>query len=148
MIATYAIGGAGLAIGISTVNRSPGDLTLSCLLSVGAVGILSFVRHALLNRSDAARMGWDYGRRNNFQVEVGLANLAWGLAAVLAVAFGWGLAAEAALFLTVGIYMSSVELMNLISPGGKRRGIRSMIATTLFAAMLLYIGIVGITSAT
>jgi len=66
MIATYVVGGIGLAIGISTVNQTPSDLSLSCLLGVGAVGILSFIRHSILNRSDAARMGWDYGKRNNF----------------------------------------------------------------------------------
>ena len=34
----------------------------------------AFVRHAVLHRSDAARMGWDLGRRNNFQIEVGMAS--------------------------------------------------------------------------
>ena len=31
---------------------------------VGIVGVISFLRHG---RSDAKRMGWDYGKRNDFQ---------------------------------------------------------------------------------
>ena len=148
MITTYVVGGIGLAIGISTVNQTPSDLSLSCLLGVGAVGILSFIRHAILNRSDAARMGWDYGKRNNFQIEVGLANLAWGVVAVLAVVLGWGLGVEAALFLTLGIYITSLAAMNLLSPGDQRREIRPLLATAIFGAILLYLGIVGMCAAT
>lgn len=148
MIATYVVGGIGLAIGISTVNQTPSDLSLSCLLGVGAVGILSFIRHAILNRSDAARMGWDYGKRNNFQIEVGIANLAWGVVAILAVLLGWGLKVESALFLTLGIYIASVAAMNLFSPGDQRREIRPLIATAIFGAILLYLGIAGMCAAT
>lgn len=148
MIVTYVVGGIGLAIGATTVNRSPAELSLSCLLAVGIVGLLSFVRHALLNRSDAARMGWDYGRRNNFQIEVGIANLAWGIVAILAVALGWGLAVESATFLVFGGYIALVALMNVFSPGQQRRDIGAIFATGAFGAILLYVGIIGIAAAT
>jgi hypothetical protein len=148
MIATYVVGGIGLAIGISTVNQTPSDLSLSCLLGVGAVGILSFIRHAILNRSDAARMGWDYGKRNNFQIEVGLANLAWGVVAILAVILNWGLTIESGLFLVEGVYMGSVAIMAIVSPGVQRRDLGGIVAIAAFGAVLLYVGVVGMSAAT
>src|SRR5215207_456419 len=75
------------------------------LLSVGGLGIVSFVRHAVLHRSDAARMKWDLGQTNNFQIEVGMANLAWGVMALLAVLGDWGTAAQGALTCVFGLYL-------------------------------------------
>ena len=59
---------------------------------VGIVGVISFLRHAVFHRSDAKRMGWDYGKRNDFQLEVGFANLAWG--PLIAWAQNWILQAQ------------------------------------------------------
>ena len=64
-------------------------------------------------------MHWDLGVRNNFQIEVGLANLAWGLVAILAVLLDWGLAAEATTFLIFGIYLLGVVGMQVVSPWRK-----------------------------
>lgn len=102
MWATYVVGAIGIGIAMSTVTASPPSLSWGCLLAVGAAGLLSFVRHSVFHRSDAARMHWDLGHRNNFQIEVGLANLAWGLAGVLAVILDWGLTAQATTFLIFG----------------------------------------------
>lgn len=93
-------------------------------------------------------MGWDYGRRNNFQIEVGLANLAWGLVAVLAVALGRGLAVQAATWLTMGFYLAAVAIMQLIAPGGQRRSVGPMIAITAFAVCLIVVGALGMSAAT
>ena len=123
MYATYVVSGVGIFVGFSTVLADPPSLGLATLLAVGGGGLLSFVRHSLLHRSDAARMGWDYGRRNNFQIEVGLANLAWGLVAVLAVVLNWGLAVQSATWLTMGFYLTAVTVMQLVAPGGKRRSV-------------------------
>lgn len=143
MYATYACGAVGIALGFATVLGDPPSLGPGCLVAVGATGLLSFVRHSLLHRSDAARMGWDYGRRNNFQIEVGLANLAWGVVAILVVLLGWGLAAEAAMFLVLGLYMGFVALMQLFWPGGQRRAVGPLIGIGSFAAMLLAVGLIG-----
>ena len=35
-------------------------------------------------------MHWDYGRRNDFQIEVGLADLSWGLVGLTAWFLDWG----------------------------------------------------------
>ena len=143
MIATYIIAGAGLAIGFGTVNADPPSLTLAVLLTIGGGGILSFFRHAVFHRSDAARMGWDYGTTNAFQIETGLANLAWGLVAALAVIFGWGLAVEATTFLTFGIYMIGAAVAQVIY----KRGIPMALASVVFGAMLTYVGLAGLASA-
>lgn len=65
MTLTYLLGGVGLAVGIGTVTSDPPSLSLAVLLTVGGAGIVSFLRHAVFHRSDAARMGWDYGRTSN-----------------------------------------------------------------------------------
>lgn len=148
MISTYLIGGIGLAIGFGTVRQTPAELSLACLLSVGAVGVLSFVRHSLMHRSDAARMGWDYGVRNNFQIEVGIANLAWGIVAILAVILGWGLAVESSLVLTLGIYITSVALMKAFISGGQSRQLGPILGASAFGLALLYLGILGMAAAT
>ena len=143
MIATYIIAGAGLAIGFGTVNADPPSLTLAVLLTIGGGGILSFFRHAVFHRSDAARMGWDYGTTNAFQIETGLANLAWGLVAALAVIFGWGLAVEATTFLTFGIYMIGAAVAQVIY----KRGIPMALTSVVFGGMLTYVGLAGLASA-
>ena len=95
---TYAAGALGIGLAFSTVFSSDPDLRWGCLFAVGVAGVLSWVRHSLMHRGDAARMGWDTGEANPFQVEVGLANLAWGVLAVVAVVLGWGLAVYSACF--------------------------------------------------
>lgn len=144
MYATYAVGAVGLFVGFATVFQDPPSLAWATLLAVGGGGLLSFVRHSLLHRSDAARMGWDYGRRNNFQIEVGLANLAWGLVAVLAVVLGWGIVAQGAVCLTMGIYLTAVMVMQIVSPGGARRGLGPMVGLGSFGILLIVLGALGI----
>jgi len=143
MIATYVIAGSGLAVGIYTVYADPPSLTWAALMTVGAGGILSFFRHAVFHRSDAARMGWDYGTTNGFQIETGLANLAWGLLAVLAVILGWGLAVEAASFLVFGIYMVGAAVAQVVY----KRGLRIAVISLSFGGMMTWIGVAGIVAA-
>ena len=140
---TYLVGAIGLVIGFSTVKDDPATLSLAALLGVGATGVLSFLRHSVFNRSDAVRMGWDLGQRNNFQIEVGLANLAWGLIAIFAVALDWGLVAEAASFLAFGFYLDVVALMLIFSPGESRRSWPAVIAMATFGVGLTVVGLMG-----
>jgi len=146
MVLTYAAGAVGLFVGFATVGDD--DLTLGCFLAVGVVGVLSFVRHSLFHRADAARMGWDLGRRNNFQIEVGLANLAWGTVAILAAVLGWGLAVESTTFLVIGIYLTAVSVMGVVLAGDARRKPVVIVATTAFGVMLLVLGALGMAAAT
>ena len=144
---TYAVGAVGIGLGFSTAFSSTPDLRWACFFAVGLAGILSFVRHALLNRGDAARMGWDNGEMNPFQVEVGLANLAWGVLAVVAVALSWGLAVYSACFLVFGFYMAFVTGFKAIrSASGHPEEWRTVIPAASFAALLIVIGSAGMSA--
>ncbi len=148
MIATYVAGAVGIFIAFSELNQDPPSLTFGALLAVGVSGMLSFVRHSIFHASDAARMGWGIGRRNNFQIEVGLANLAWGLLAILAVVLDWGIVVEAASFLVFGFYLGAVALMLLFTPTDERtRPWRQVAAMGAFAVMLLWVGFAGMAAA-
>ena len=103
---------------------------------VGVVGLLSFLRHAVFHRSDARRMGWDYGARNDFQLEVGFANLAWGLSGLIGWVQGWSLQAQGAVILIFGIYMAQAAGLH-ISESGRST---SKVITCIFAVCLLLFG--------
>ena len=147
MVLTYAFGAAGIAIGFSTVSDDPPSLSAAALLGAGVPGVLSWLRHSVFNRSDAIRMGWDLGRRNPFQIEVGLANLAWGLLAILAVVLDWGIVAEGAAILVFGLYLALPSVMVAFSPAGDR-GHRPgpTIAMALAGIFLAILGVQGITA--
>ena len=148
MLLTYAVAGLGIFIGFSSVKSDPPTLSTATLLAVGGGGWLSFVRHSLFHRSDAVRSGWDFGRTNNFQIEVGLANLAWGTLGILAVIANWGLAVEAASFLVFGFYIASVALMLAPSlAGAEPRSWISTLVTGAFGGALIWIGFLGMEAA-
>ena len=139
MAATYLIGGVGYALGFWFLGRNQTDaaVRIVALLSVGVVGLLSMVRHSLLHRSDAARMGWDYGRRNNFQIEVGFANLAIGLPAVLSAAFKWGALVDSVLILAYALYFVQVLVLELLPTDDPPKTRRQRVIAMAFQAVLL-----------
>jgi len=147
MLWTYIIGGVGYFIGIYTLMQDPPSLTWAALLAVSATGVLSFFRHAVFNRSDAVHGGWDYGQRNNFQIEVGLANLAWGVFAILAIVFDWGLAAVAASFLISGLYFLFVAIFVMVTPDTRQRGLGGLIGITVWGLMMVAMGVSGMLAA-
>lgn len=147
MLATYLIGGLGIFIGFSTVNDSPPSLSLAAILAAGIPGVLSWLRHSVFHRSDAKRMGWDLGHRNGFQIETGVANLSWGMMAILAVVFDWGIEAEGASVLVFGLYLIGCSVMVALSPkdeSGHRIG--AIIGMVLGGIFLTILGIQGITA--
>lgn len=141
---TYLAGALGLFIGFFTISRTPPSLTIATLLAVGLAGGLSFVRHSITHASDAARMGWTSGTRNNFQIEVGLANLAWALLAVAAVVFDWGIRVQAGSLLVFGFYLLAVSVFIATARGdGQSRPWGQVAGMGLFAVMLTVLGIMG-----
>jgi len=62
---------------------------IAAAILVGVVGIISYVRHSIYYKSDQIRMGWRQDHPE-FQLEVGYANLAIGLWALIIAAFNWG----------------------------------------------------------
>jgi len=148
MAGTYAIAALGIGLGFSALSDPDPDLGLAALLAVGGGGLLSFVRHALFHRADQQRIGWTSAHTNPFQIEVGLANLAWGLYAVAAFAFGWGLAAQSAGFLVFGLYMAAVAIYEVVNAGGpNRRPWAQVIPSAAFGLLLLSIGLSGMNAA-
>jgi hypothetical protein len=144
---TYLSGGVGLFIGFNTVSGDDPSLSVAALLAVGLSGLLSFLRHSVFHRSDAKRMGWDLGQRNNFQIEVGLANLAWGILATFAVVLDWGLRAEAASFLVFGFYMVGVGLMLATAPVAvTARPWKNVAVIGIFGATLVILGFQGMSA--
>ena len=126
-------------IGFSKFSTAGAEAAFSpvALLSVGVVGILSMVRHSVFHRSDAIRMGWNQGSRNNFQIEVGFANLAIGLPAILAVTLDWGIAVEAGFVLAYALYFAQVTVLVLMdSDDGKVNLFRVLM-------MLMQTGLLG-----
>lgn len=144
MTLTYLAGGIGVAVGFGSVSGDDPSLTVAVLLAVGLAGLLSFFRHSVFHRSDAARMGWDLGRRNNFQIEVGIANLAFALLACFAVVLGWGLVAEASAFLGFGFYLGGDAVMLVMAPrDDQARPWGPVAAMAVYAAMMIAIGFMG-----
>lgn len=108
MIATYVIGGIGVALGFYGYFSSGAyrGLHLAFPLMVGAVGIISFIRHSIFHRSDAINIGEDPDDDAFFQIEVGFANLAVGIVALIVFFGSWGQAAEAAITFVYAIYLT------------------------------------------
>jgi hypothetical protein len=114
---------------------------------VGVVGLLSFLRHSVFYRSDQARMGWTQDRPE-FQLEVGYANLAIGLLAILAAGLNWGPLACAISLLTYGTYLLCALLLHLYEAVFvveiRGRATRSVINTAFFAAALYIFGFLAL----
>lgn len=148
----YALGGIGFFLGFAK-SDSIDALEPVVLWSVGALGLASFIRHAVLHRSDAARMGWDLVRRNNFQIEVGMANLAWGLAAFGAVAWTWGVEAQAAITLVFALYLLqafALHVVSVLDRSEERHGAAAWgpaLATLAMASVLAYFAIAALNEA-
>ncbi len=110
---------------------------------VGVVGLLSFLRHSVFYRSDQARMGWAQDRPE-FQLEVGYANLAIGLIALMAAGLNWGPLACGLSLLTYGTYLlcalllHAYEAMYVVEI--RARATKSVINTAFFVAALYIIG--------
>jgi hypothetical protein len=114
---------------------------------VGGVGILSFLRHSVFYRSDQARMGWTQDRPE-FQLEVGYANLAIGVLALLAAGLNWGSLACAISLLTYGTYLLCALLLHLYEVVYvveiRGRATKSVINTAFFVAALYIFGFLAL----
>jgi len=125
------------------VNAGLAFRVLAAIL-VGVVGTLSFLRHSVYYRSDQVRMGWTQ-EHPEFQLEVGYANLAIGIAAFTAAILDWGSLACGITLFTYGTYLFCTFLLHLRQaipvdaphhPGLRQRAIRSTINSGFFVAVL------------
>lgn len=140
-LAEMAIGTVGVFLGFTFLSDNPLlALRIVTGVCVGLVGTLAFVRHVLLHRSDAARLGW-HTDRPDWQFEVGFANLAFGSTAFLVAFWQPSFPALFALLCGFSVYLAQAAILHLYryvtdehrSPG---RLWSSVLGTALFAAML------------
>ena len=104
----------------------------------------------MLHRSDAARMKWDLGgRTDNFQID--MANLAWGVVAVIAVLGDWGTTTLAALTAVFGLYLlfaASIHVRLLLArPPDQRRSPTEVVPIVVVSLVMLFFAIAGLASA-
>lgn len=113
MMATYLVGGVGVALGIYGLASGGGPKAVHYALPlvVGAVGVLSMVRHSVFHVSDARRMGVE--TEPFFMIELGFANGAIGVLGLLAFFGEWGVAAETAIMFTYALYLGSAFFLAL-----------------------------------
>ena len=156
MAATMVASMIGIFTGIYLlfVNTGLAFRVLACIL-VGVVGTLSFLRHSVYFRSDQARMGWTQ-EHPEFQLEVGYANLAIGIAAFAAAILNWGSLACGITLFIYGTYLFCTFLLHLRQaipaddlhhPGQRQRATRSTINSGFFVAVLFIFAFLALASA-
>ena len=140
------VGGVGIFLGFYHLGTSPRiSFGIVTATTVGAVGVLAFVRHFVFHRSDAERQGWQTDRPD-WIFEVGFANLAFGAMGLLAGLAPWGTKAQAVALLGYALYLFQAALLHLyryLTDGEKSasRLWRSAIATLLYVAMMTFFGV-------
>jgi hypothetical protein len=144
MVATLAAGVVGFVIGAAELPDARAAAEAVAIWSVGVVGVLSWFRHYVFFRGDAARMGWTGGFAG-FQWEVGYANLAFGLTALAAVFGDWGEAAVASTVVGYALYMLQAGLVHIWQALTARQHLEAGTAarktlSLAFAVALLYYG--------
>ncbi len=144
--AGIVVSAVGVGIGLGKAD-AVAALHIVTLLSVGALGVISFVRHAVFSRSDAVRLGWAGEGASNFQREVGFANLAFGVAALLAYFGNWGVPAEAAVTVAYGAYLLMTGVLKarnmMVDSAGSTRKMLSPLASFSIAGLLIYFALHG-----
>ncbi len=156
MAATMVASMIGIFTGIYLLFVNTGlAFRVIAFILVGVVGMLSFLRHSVYYRSDQARMGWTQ-EHPEFQLEVGYANLAIGIAAFAASVLNWGSPACGITLLTYGIYLFCTFLLHLKQaipaddlhhPGQRQRAMRSTVSSGFFVAVLFIFAFLALTSA-
>ncbi|MCX6001057.1 MAG: hypothetical protein NTY79_00735 [Chloroflexi bacterium] len=118
------------------------------LTCVAFNGIISFVSHVIYHKSDARRLGLE-SANPGFQFEVGFANLAMGLGALLSLVFHWGVAANIAIILCYALYLLQAIILHLYrfikrekSDAGYLWG--SVVFAFLYVANMLFFAAAGL----
>ena len=75
---------------------------------------------------------------------MGLANLAWGVFALLTVIFDWGLVTMSASFLISRLHFGFVAIFVTITPDARQRTIGPIIGISVWALMMILMGSFGL----
>lgn len=135
------IGFIGIFLAVYLLPDTEGALRVIATLLVGVVGLLAFISHVIFHRADAARLGWDE-KNPGWQLEVGFANLAFGAAALIAVAGNWGFESLALITIGYTIYLLQAAVLhcyNYFHETGRPFGylVRSSLLTMVYVAAML-----------
>ncbi|MEI6796839.1 MAG: DUF6790 family protein [Methanomassiliicoccales archaeon] len=119
-------------------------------LLVGAVGILGFLRHSVWWHSDQVRLGW-HQENPQFQFEVGFANLAMAIPALLASFLSWGILACGMMLLTYGLYMLCALGLHIRETlkmrAGAKRPMMRLTTTAIMIVVLLAFAVMALNQA-
>jgi hypothetical protein len=144
---TIAISAIGLFLAIYFfTDSSKNGIYVATFTLVGMVGIVSFLRHSIFYRSDQVRMGW-HQDRPEFQIEVGFANLAFGIAAIVAVVLDLGIAASSICLMVFGIYLAcacGLHAREYINTKDQKKSPIKVLITAYLAAILLTFAVLGL----
>jgi hypothetical protein len=140
------IGSIGIFFGFFYLTQNPGlSIKIVTFSTVGIVGVLAFVRHFIFHKSDSIRLGWET-ERPEFGYEVGFANLAFGIIALITSTQNYALQTQSAIVLGYAIYLIQAGLLHgyLYFTDGKKSAARlwrSCLATLFYAGMMTYLAI-------
>ena len=127
------------------------SIRITTALLVGVVGIASFFRHSVFYLSDQVRMGWKQ-EHPEFQLEVGYANLAIGIWAIIVAGLNLGALTCGLLLAIYGTYLlctlalhirEACAAKDLRHTGHRDRAMTSVISTSIFVAMLIFFAAVA-----
>ncbi len=127
------------------------SIRITTALLVGVVGIASFFRHSVFYLSDQVRMGWKQ-EHPEFQLEVGYANLAIGIWAIIVAGFNAGAFACGLLLAIYGTYLLCTLALHirevytakdLRHTGHRDRAMTSVISTSIFVVLLIFFAAVA-----
>jgi hypothetical protein len=121
------------------------SVAIVTVTTVGITGVLAFVRHVIFHKDDAKMIGWET-ERPDWMFEVGFANLAFGLVALLAVVASLGLHAQAIALLGFAAYLFQAAILHgyrYATDATKNpvRLWRFCLLTALLAAMMTFFGV-------
>jgi hypothetical protein len=147
----YVAGAVGLFIGLSLINTNLNEaVAITALTTVGLVGTISFFSHFIFHAEDAKIVKLK-AKGDDFQFEVGFANLAFGLTAIASYVLKWGIVANTVLILAFSIYLFQAGILHSTRAlGGKKKDIahfvRGGLVTFIYCALMLYVVFRAITS--
>jgi hypothetical protein len=124
------------------------SIDIILLLAVAVIGILSFFSHVIFHKDDAKRLGWE-SERPDWQFEVGFANLAIGLVALLAYLLAWSILAKSSIILIYGVYLFQAAILHVIRAIQKHEDdvqhlFMSVFSAIVFSAFLIFFAIFAI----
>ena len=150
-LVSMIIGSIGIFFGFYYLGTAPARaLGLVTLATVGIAGILAFVRHVIFHKSDAKRMGWETDRPD-WMFEVGFANLAFGFMGCLTVVARWGTTPQILVLLGYSLYLFQAAMLHAYryftdQKKSRARLWRSVIATLLYAGMMTFFAVSGLSA--